>query len=229
MCFNATTSMITFAIASVCSIYLLYNGLTTHNKYDVYFSIVVLLVGAMQFIEYMLWKNQTCSSTNHFWSLMILVLLTLQNIIAFVAYTMLFAHSQSIHQIMSGICILFVFIASYLVYVFNQTLQCSKPSKNSCRLEWSPFKPSKHDFLIRIFTLLYLGLMVYNGGFVDHVLYKPFAGYSKYPVRFSIVPLTFILSIVYSYWTEGERWVDIYGSVWCFSAISLGVVSCLHL
>jgi len=218
--------MITFAIACGCSSYLFYNR---QDKYDTYMSLVVLLIGAMQLIEFMLWRNQTCSSANHFWSLMILVLLTLQNVVAFIVYTRMFDHSRSINRIVQYICVFYVLFAAYLIYVFNQTLQCSKPSKHSCRLEWAPFKQSPHSGLIKIFTLLYLGLMVYNGGFVDHVWYKPFKGYSKYPIRSSIVPILFVLSIMYSYWTEGKRWGDIYGSVWCFSAISLGILSCLHV
>lgn len=229
MCFDTTTSITIFAFACVCSSYLLYNGISTRNTYDVYFSIVVLLVGAMQFIEFMLWRNQQCGSANHFWSLMIIVLLTLQSILAFVAYTRMFDHSRSINRIVRGICIVYVLVAVYLVYTLNKLPQCSTPSKNSCRLEWSPFKQSKHSFLIKIFTFFYLGLMVYNGGFVDHLMYKPFKGYAKYPLRFGIVPLTFILSFLYSYWTEGKRWGDIYGSVWCFSAISLALISCLHV
>ena len=65
MCFNATTSLITFTISLMSSIYLLYNGIYKNNKNDILFGILVILIGLMQLIEYFLWNNQKCNKKNH--------------------------------------------------------------------------------------------------------------------------------------------------------------------
>ena len=59
MCFNATTSAITFSIAIISSIYLYYRGYKINDKSAKFYSFLGILIGLMQLIEYFLWENQT--------------------------------------------------------------------------------------------------------------------------------------------------------------------------
>jgi len=86
MCFNATTSLITFTISLMSSMYLVYNGIHENNKNDILFGILVILIGLMQLIEYFLWNNQKCNKINHVFSLLIIVVLYLQGIITSLLY-----------------------------------------------------------------------------------------------------------------------------------------------
>ena len=247
MCFNATTSLVTFSISLICFGYLLYYGIKKNNNYDIFASIVVILIGLMQLIEYFLWKNQDCSLNinNHNWSLMIMVLLALQPVVTCMAYKFLFKGANMVlNNIIFFLCFIYIIFTVYLVYFLNKTRLCSKPSKNSCRLVWAPFKElttliksDKLDFtsnnlykiiLFGIFLLFYFVLLGY--GLYDMVLKGKFwEGYIKYPVRYSILPVTYLYSLIYSYYKEGRNWVDIYGSFWCFNAVAFGVISCLHI
>ena len=62
MCFNSKTSIITFTISVLCSVWLLSQQ---DNKCDIFFSVVVFLIGCMQLIEYFLWENQDCSKNSY--------------------------------------------------------------------------------------------------------------------------------------------------------------------
>jgi hypothetical protein len=247
MCFNATTSLVTFSISLICFGYLLYYGIKKNNNSDVVASIIVILIGLMQLIEYFLWKNQDCSlnKNNHVCSLMIMVLLALQPIVGCLTYKFLFkGASMILNNIIFFLCFIYVIFTVYLVYFLNKTRLCSKPSKKSCRLVWAPFKEltrliksDKLDFssnnlykfiLFEIFFAFYFVLLGY--GLYDMVLKGKFwEGYIKYPIRYSILPVTYLYSLIYSYYKEGRNWVDIYGSFWCFNAVAFGVISCLHI
>jgi len=249
MCFNATTSLLTFSISVLCFGYLLYYGIKKNNNYDVFASIVVILIGLMQLIEYFLWKNQNCSLNinNHFWSIMIMVLLALQPIVTCAAYKFLFKSANMIlNNIMFVICFIYVIFTGYLVYFLNKKNLCSRPSNKSCRLEWGPFKEltvftklKQVDFtynnlykfiLFVIFFAVYFLLFGYSFGWYDTLLKgKFFEGYIKYPVRYSVLPITYLYSLIYSYYQEGTTWVDIFGSFWCFNAVAFGIVSILHI
>ena len=249
MCFNAPTSLVTFSISLLCFGYLLYYGIKKNNNYDIFASIVIILIGLMQLIEYFLWTNQDCSLNinNHVWSVMIMVLLALQPIVTCAAYKFLFkGGSKILNNIIIFMCFIYVNFTVYLVYFLNKKKLCSKPSKNSCRLEWAPFKEltefiklkqvddtynNLYKFILFvIFFAFYFLLFGYSFGWYDTLLKgKFFEGYIKYPVRYSILPITYIYSVVYSYYQEGTNWVDIFGSFWCFNAVAFGVVSCLHI
>ena len=96
MCFNSNTSLVAFIISVVCSVYLYMNGINKNNKCDLFFSVVVFLIGCMQLIEYFLWENQDCIKNryNHIFSLFIMVLLTLQGIVLCIVYYRLYPKNR---------------------------------------------------------------------------------------------------------------------------------------
>jgi hypothetical protein len=234
MCFNATTSLITFSISVVCSCLLLYTGITQKNKNDLVFSVIVFLIGLMQLIEFFLWKNQKCNKMNHIFSLLIIVLLFLQGCITSIIYYSLYPTNRIFSKSFIFYFLLFYTIFTvYLLYYLNQTKLCSKPSKISCRLTWAPFVYLKNNMLLfYIFSLAYLILSTII--FIE--MY--FNSEKKYLIRLSFLPLTYILSYLFIIINELNNnfnpfyfinYTDTFGSLWCFIAVFLGIVSILHI
>jgi len=235
MCFNATTSMITFLISSVCSSLLLYTGITENNKNDLLYSSVVILIGLMQLIEYFLWKNQNCNKINHMFSLLIIVLLFLQGLVITIVYYFLYPNKRFFSkQYVFYFLLLYTIFTSYLLYYLNQTMLCSKPLKNSCRLCWAPY-----TFLIKnnIFLLITHILFYFTTGSI--VAIELFINRKhQYLIRSLFLPVTFILSYLFVIFNEMNKkfnpilflnYSDVFGSLWCFMAVFLGFVAILHI
>jgi len=235
MCFNQTTSLITFSISLVCFVYLLYYGISHKNKYDLFAAVLTILIGSMQLIEYFLWGNQKCSQTNHRFSLLIMVVLYLQVVLGSILFMYLFS-SKSVQWFSNfiWICIgFYTLFTLYLLYWLNQHPLCSKPMGGSCRLVWAPFQTLVNDsygrILFLIFFSLYFLLGSYAFGGCQWFTGKMFDGHFKYPLRYSLLSFTFIIAALYAFLTNGKDVVDIFGTSWCFLAVAFGVVSVLHL
>lgn len=248
MCFNAKSSLLLFSVAILCSVYLLFIGVAQRNKYDIFAGILTILIGLMQLIEYFLWKNQDCLRTNHNLSLLIMILLSSQPIVASLAHMYLFTETSIV---VIALCVLFAFFTMYLVHFLNKMKMCSCPSENSCRLVWAPFQALLTPFIIDlknvrisptnlykfvlmgIFLVFYFGLFIYAYGVFDNVTKGGYLkipiGFTLYPVRYYILPVTFILSFVYAFFKEGVHYADIMGSFWCFNAAAFGIVSVFHI
>ena len=72
MCFDAKTSLLTFFISMSTAMYLFYKSFKIKTKM-VNFSVVIILIGLMQLLEFFIWSNQHCDNINHILSLLILV------------------------------------------------------------------------------------------------------------------------------------------------------------
>ena len=234
MCFNQTTSLITFSISLVCSVYLLYYGISHKNNYDLFAAVLTLLIGSMQLIEYFLWGNQTCSTANHRFSLLIMAVLFLQVVLGSIVFMYLFA-SKSDRMFSNMIWLLigfFTLFTLYLLYWLNQQRLCSKPMGGSCRLVWAPFQTLVNDsygrILFLIFFSLYFFLGYYAFGGCQWLTGKMFDGHFKYPLRYSLLSFTFMAAALYAFLTNGKNVVDIFGSTWCFLAVAFGLVSVFH-
>ena len=145
MCFDATTSAITFSATTLSAIYLYNRGYKTNNKNDKFFSLLVLLIGFMQLIEYFIWKNQNCNSMNHLFSILIIVLLTIQPILCYNWYYYLHKNTTGLsHNLVLLYSIIFFCYNVYIINWLNQTQLCSKPTKRSCRLNLNNDDFHKH-------------------------------------------------------------------------------------
>lgn len=242
MCYNQTTSMVTFSISAICFSYLLYYGLKTDNKYDIFAAIVTILIGFMQLLEFFLWRSQDCSKTNHFLSLLIIVLLYSQCIIGPIAAMYLFSSLKGnyLSYFIIALCILFTVVTFFTLKWLNQQHLCSKPTINSCRLAWAPytaFLKSLNGFVYFLsFSTLYAVLFYYaffiqfltfNKGFTQMFFNSEI--FSKYKIRHLFLPISYLFAILYAVYYEGKNYMDIFGSFWCFSAVGFGIVSCLHI
>ena len=230
MCFNSTTSLITFSISLFCFMYLVYYGIKYNNKEDIFAGIVTILIGNMQLLEYFLWDNQTCGSMNHFLSLLILVTLVSQVIIGSFSYIWLFGSKYATH--IFWIIFLYILFTMYQLNWLNQHKLCSKPSDKSCRLVWAPYSLMAHDnygiLLFGIHLFFYFFLFLYSCGVFDRKLMN---FVKEYPVRYTILPITLSIALIYSYIKE-ENYIDssdTFGSTWCFMAVAFGIVSIFHI
>ena len=234
MCFNSTSSLIAFSISVLCFIYLLVNGLTTNNKYDIFASLTTILIGSMQLIEYFLWKNQDCSYTNQIFSLLIICVLFLQGGLGSLLFINLFKSPRIFNNIILFINTIYLFFIIYLLYWLSSKKLCSRPTENSCRLAWAPYEVLLKNPYGRILLIIHLCLYFFIGtfmfGYFDIIVNgKIFEGIKKYPIRYTIIPFTFILCLVYLFITDGMNFIDVFGSMWCFIAVIYGIISCLHI
>ena len=239
MCFDSTTSLVTFSMATASSLYLYFKGLKNNNKSDKFISLIVMLIGFMQLIEYFLWKNQSCNNTNHVFSLLILILLTLQPILGSNYYNYLFykkIDSRIYMTIFYSIC--YLCFGIYLLYWLNGEKLCSIPKK-SCRLSWASMKKlSTNKLLSIIWFILYF--------FPFFVLMYDFATWNKTvfiksPIRYLFLPISFFLTIIYILNKSSNiiefiknptmiiDYVDIWGSVWCLGAVLLGIIGIMEI
>lgn len=235
MCFNATTSLLTFSLTLVTSLYLYYTGYKNNDKSDTMTSLLVILIGLMQLIEYFLWKNQNCNFINHFFSLLIMVVLFLQPVLMIIYWY----YVNSIKKMDSYplyYIAFFSLVTLYTLYWLNKTKLCSKPTNNSCRLVWSPFTQLYSKNIVLFFlwlTLYFIGCII-----VFTKMSKNFDDILKYKFRYLFLPFTFMVAGLYTIITLGLNSVnpfyylsysDIFGSTWCFMAVFLGIIGVLHI
>jgi hypothetical protein len=253
MCFNAKTSLITFAISLICFCYLLYRGLQTKNNNDIFLSIVTILIGSMQLIEFFLWSNQSCNNINHYFSLLIIFLLFLQGVIANLFYMQLYPGNSFLSKdFVKTILFMYLILIIYVLYCLNSYNLCSKPSSKSCRLIWDSFVKLNYPenrFLYILFMSFYafMFLIVFvNSTYSKNTLL------TKYPLRYSFLFITFVIAQIYvfftsSFYKEIYNFLqngnfsdlfkkililssnDVFGSVWCFLCVFVGIVGILKI
>ena len=172
MCFNATTSLVTFSISLFCFLSLVYYGIKYNNNYDILAGIVTLLIGNMQLVEYFLWNNQNCEANgkNQFFSLLIIVTLFLQGIVGSISRVWLFGstskYTSSFLSFVFFIGVLYTIFTLYQLHWLNQHKLCSKPSETSCRLVWAPHSLMAHDiyglvlFVINVMFYFFLDFLM---------------------------------------------------------------------
>jgi hypothetical protein len=118
---------------------------------------------------------------------------------------------------------------------------CSAPSSKSCRLKWAPYdvlaKNNMPMFIIHLALYaaagIILGIETLNNNLADVFTYK---------TRYAVLPIVFTLSILYVIFKEINlsiklfnnplfflEYADVFGSVFCFSAVLLGIISVLHI
>ena len=239
MCFDSTTSITTFSISMISSIYLYY--MEKNNKNNKLFSIVLILIGLMQLLEYFLWKNQKCNKTNHNLSLLIIVLITLQPILGMNYYIHLFKKAIFNKNFVILYSIIYIAFSLYILNKLNTTQLCSKPTQKSCRLNWDAFNKLSKNFPKYIgitFFILYFGPQLLMG-------YDMFKNHKtdllNYPIRHAFLPLTFFTTFLYVCYKQNimRKFVidptiyldntDVWGSMWCFMAAFLGLIGILKL
>ena len=146
MCYNQTTSFLTFAIMAISTIYLIYRNYPN----DRWVAIVFISAGLMQLLEYFMWKDQSCGRMNHLATIGALLLLFIQPIATLIgAYyfgDLVFNREKLIPIIWIYGIIIGIFAINWMNYASKKRL-CSRP--NGRHLEWD-FKP-----MMKIFSFMY--------------------------------------------------------------------------
>ena len=240
MCFDANTSLLVFSVNVASAIYLFYQSIKDKSKNSKFFSVFVILIGIMQLLEFFIWRNQNCDVTNHNLSLLILVILTLQSSVGLNYYNHLYESFNqryvTMYSIVYGLCTI------YVLKHINKIKQCSKPTKESCRLRWDSLKNFETLFSTSfkwLIYILYVGpwLLMYYDLIINHT-----KDVTKYPIRHLFLPVTFLASFFYVCYHERNLFKKIllnpsiyleysylWGSMWCFMAAFLGIVCILKI
>ena len=139
MCINKETSIGSFTLCFVLSSFMLFRGIKNKNKTDIITGSLFISVSFIQLLEYFIWKNQECNNINSVFSILIIVLLLCQIIVFYISVLSQYKIKDiTIHSAM--FLAIIVFIYSIIILIKNKEKLCSKPSKNSCRLEWDSMK-----------------------------------------------------------------------------------------
>jgi len=219
MCFNSTTSLVTFIISITFSTLLLSLGIIKNQKTKILNSVISYLIGLMQLIEYFLWKNQKCYSlVNHYFTLSIPFILFLQPVVTSLFALFLFKPIINIY-----IVILFILIICYTIYEIyllnylnKNYILCSVPSKKNCRLMWDMdrifiYTTLKNKLLGTLFYLFYSAII-----FLLIFIYIK-KNNNNYGLIFLFI--TWIIAHFYNFITKGKSKSYVFGSVWCFLAV----------
>ena len=250
MCFNKEVSLTMFIFGLAVSVKLLSSGLsslngssiypdcvsvvnpqnqTLFNKTEVVTAIFIFFIALMQLNEYFLWTYQGSDpysrKMNRFWSYMILFTLTSQVIAYYVANLQLGLLSStndsnkliSTNTIATGsmVCVILmsIFLVVSLFFLYRSEtsgwLQ-TRPNTGTCRLLWSCFDARTTETnistkLFRIFYLIALILLTWNN-----------YGY----MGIFIFAITIIPALAYTVAYQKD-FNAVYGSIWCFSIISV--------
>jgi hypothetical protein len=151
MCYNQTTSFLTFTIMAISTIYLIYRNYPN----DRWVAIVFISAGLMQLLEYFMWKDQSCGLMNHLATIGALLLLLIQPIaILFGAYYFgdLVIDRRKLAPIIwiYGI-IIGIFGINWINYASKKRL-CSRP--NGRHLDWD-FSKWINSPVMKIFWIMY--------------------------------------------------------------------------
>lgn len=174
MCYSTTTSILTFAVMTISTIYLIYRNYPN----DRLFAIVFISAGLMQLLEYFMWKDQSCGRMNHLATIGALLILLIQPIAVLIgAYyfgDLIFDKNKLAPIIWIYGIIIGIFGINWINYASKKRL-CSRP--NGRHLDWDFSKwigrPIMKIFWIMYYLVVLLFFMShkwYLGGFIGILL-----------------------------------------------------------
>ena len=227
MCFNAETSIGAFTFGILCSAYIIKRGFDLNNNDDKIMGIILILVSLVQLIEYFLWKYPDCGNINQIFTIMIIFVLFLQPIgIYFLNKYYYKELNNYIILYIPVILFLLVTIMILIELIKNKKKLCSKKDKNSCRLVWGSLRYLGDNklFLLLCFSILYFFIMIIPRLIINKKLFI-----SDKPIKYNIVIILTIFALLISTYYKGEKFYEIFGSLWCFLALSYGLFGVLNI
>jgi len=156
MCYSTTSSLLTFAVMALSTIFLIYRNYPN----DRWVSIVFISVGIMQLLEYFMWKDQSCRKKNHIATMLALLLLMIQPIAVLIgAYyfgDLVFDRKKLTPIIWIYGIIIGIFAINWINFA-NKKRLCSRPS--GIHLDWD-FSKWIGRPIMRIFWIMYYLVVV---------------------------------------------------------------------
>jgi hypothetical protein len=194
MCYNKETSITTYIVGSLSSLYLILSKNKSYNIAGTFF----LFVSQMQLIEYLIWKHQVkCDDYNIKISNIGSILNHLQPIILYLSINFFNKNikNKEILNVMIGIYILCAIKYSTYVYPLNCTIL---DNKNHLFWKWNHSKYNLYFYILFLVTLILLS----------------YFGFTKpYNIIFAFIIIgTYLLSL-YKYGNTKAV-----GAIWCWFA-----------
>ena len=189
MCFNAPVSITTYIVGIIGCIILLKKKYTPEAAF-------FLVVIQMQLIEFFLWKNQSCNSTNIFVTKLGIAVNHMEPVVFWLA--ILFFSEKKLPKWINYTMILYILAALFYTMNVNNTLCTTVTPESSPHLywKWNDMKYKNYFYVFFLFTLIALSITGLKYGYHMAI----------------IVLLSFIISyIVYGKYKST-------GAMWCFIA-----------
>jgi hypothetical protein len=155
MCYSATTSLLTFVVMAISTIYLI----NRNYPNDIWFSIIFISAGLMQLVEYFMWKDQSCGLTNHLSTIsafLILLIQPLATLLGAYYFGDLVFDRKKLYPIIWIYGIIIGIIAIIGINYGRKNRLCSLP--NGIHLDWDISKLFGGKMLIYIFFFLYYAM-----------------------------------------------------------------------
>lgn len=156
MCYSTTTSLLTFVVMALSTIFLIYRNYPN----DRWVAIVFISAGIMQLLEYFMWKDQSCGKMNHIATMLALIVLLIQLIAVLIgAYyfgDLIFDRKRLTPIIWIYGIIIGIFAINWINFGSKKRL-CSRPS--GIHLDWD-FSNWIYSPMMKIFWFMYYIVVV---------------------------------------------------------------------
>ena len=192
MFLSSTTSLIAFVIGTISSLYLFYNG----NKNDIVFGIITMTFSIIQLFDVILRNNTECNTTNHIFSLLIIIVLYFQGILSCMAYYKINTENNFFNaDSVNSYYILYTLFTVYLLYWLNKSNVCSNVSEATNILKYGAYNRLKDNYILLIIHIFFVGLIglilmteVYNKNY-ETIINNKF--------KYSFLPIVGAISFIY--------------------------------
>lgn len=203
MCYDAKTSIGTFGFVAFISLYLWQRN----NSLDRAISLILLVVVAMQLLEFIIWTHLGETTENRIASVLIPVLLYLQPLlIALIMWIFKAGWYKESYKVIIYILIAFIPILSIIFYNMMKDTQYTVPGPNG-HLAWA--YPNKMTLDILIILVIYYGLLAY----LFMTLKNP------------ILSVSFLAGYTFSWFYYKIYYNTEFGSLWCHSVNGIALLS----
>jgi len=191
MCFSKEVSLATFLIGTIGGILCVSNDDPNYKIIGYFF----IFVSLMQGIEYLLWNNLTCDSTNKILSYTGMILNHLQPVVLVLLLYIYSRESFNKHRkiILSLIGIYLAIIVPYSLQFKNE---CTVSDQGNLNWKWNYLDNQFLTYSIFISIIVALGFFFPN---------------KKYGIIFSLYAFISYFSSTIIYWSK-----PVIGSMWCF-------------
>jgi len=203
MCYDAKTSIGTFGFVAFISLYLWQRN----NSLDRAISLILLVVVAMQLLEFIIWTHLGETTENRIASVLIPVLLYLQPLlIALIMWIFKAGWYTESYKLIVYALVLCLPILSIVFYNMMKEVQYTVPGPNG-HLMWA--YPNKMTLDILIILIIYYGLLAY----LFITLKNP------------ILSVSFLAGYTLSWFYYKIYYGKEFGSLWCHSVNGIALLS----
>ena len=220
ICFNAESSITTFFIVLLCSIFLYIRNYT----YGRTLALIFFTVSLMQLAEFFMWRDLECGKINDYATKFAFIVLCLEPLIVTFA-----VYNYDVSKIPKKYLkyIFYLYLAFYGVFilrtiVYNKKL-CSLPSKSK-HLIWD------HDSIMSTFprTLVYIFWFLYFASIILLLSFK------SIKVGITYTTLFLLTIVIAKYFTRNNINSDSWKSLWCIiinimPLLAIGIGEYFHI